>query len=803
MVINTIEKYLNQIEPKVNFMARQGICKNYSNCYLADRKELQSFDTSNGICQNEECGSKLTEITPIFPWKQIGILILLILILSGILWYFIPLNNESDDITKPEPPQAVIAPIEQFRTKITEIQGQIDASKREIGKMSSIELINKLKNIQNSIEQLSKSIEQLPITQESKTLQTQLKKLQTQIKLIYSQAEIQGQIETIDTKIEAIKTKIDKISWVELINKLKNVQNSIEQVSKSIEQLPITQESKTLQTQFKKSQTKIKLIYTQLINNINPKINTIKNQIGTSSIRSLSIDLKSVQTQIKAIQNIIKQGAYKVHYQQIETQQTQIEQIYAQLLEIIKKQLENISVQTDTTTLIVMASKLDEIQKQIWAIHKPIKLFYDTNSSPYKWVNKLQTQIETFYDQLVDKIQQQIEIIKKLPLHDSNDGVSLTIKLEDIQTQIDNVQKLLDKLADIPKVTKLQKQIEKQQIWIGMTYRKLIDYIQTEIYQDIPACADKNSQRSKLEAFQTLIVEIQKRIGKSIKTPNMATLKTRLELQQRKVIKSLTQIASCPDVDKVPKCLSSVSANMRNKLPMSWVPPMQDRSIPPYLQDWIKGITKITEKEFFIMRREVKISEFQDYVDTLSPEDKQKLENFWRQDDFGEELPIENPVASVPWWAAKGYADWLSKKTNCPLTLPTYHQWVAASISYANPEVAVIRDRQQFFGLQPRQRIDKNQPSDDKSETSDNLFESLLFEEESTETSNDAVWDLLGNLREWSIDNKCPDKNYHYILGEDYNTWLKNISGKPICETGMSDMIGFRLVLSLKKSIKR
>jgi formylglycine-generating enzyme required for sulfatase activity len=120
------------------------------------------------------------------------------------------------------------------------------------------------------------------------------------------------------------------------------------------------------------------------------------------------------------------------------------------------------------------------------------------------------------------------------------------------------------------------------------------------------------------------------------------------------------------------------------------------------------------------------------------------------------------------------------------LTLPTYNQWVAAAISYANPEKAVIRDKQQFLGLKPQQRSEK--------QASGNLLPFLY-----PEKTSDGVLDLLGNLREWSIDSSCPDESYHYILGGDYNTWQDNIGGEPICEMGLSDMVGFRLILRENK----
>ncbi len=208
----------------------------------------------------------------------------------------------------------------------------------------------------------------------------------------------------------------------------------------------------------------------------------------------------------------------------------------------------------------------------------------------------------------------------------------------------------------------------------------------------------------------------------------------------------------------MPKCLLSSSSEMRKRLPMAQVPKMQREKIPGYLHAWMKAIANSTidESPFFIMRREVTVGEFQSYVDTLNSTDKEKLGETWLQEDK------DYPVASVPWWAAQGYADWLSKNTDCSFTLPTYNQWVAAAIHYADPKKAVIRDT-----FERKHRVHDEKPNE--------------------------VVDLLGNLREWSIDN-CR-KGGHYLLGEDYKTWQVNIAGKPFCERSTLDTVGFRVVL--------
>ncbi len=109
---------------------------------------------------------------------------------------------------------------------------------------------------------------------------------------------------------------------------------------------------------------------------------------------------------------------------------------------------------------------------------------------------------------------------------------------------------------------------------------------------------------------------------------------------------------------------------------MFCVPAMQKRKVPKHLHVWMKGMlnSEINQSSFFIMRREVKVGEFQDYVDSLTETDREKLGTEWRQEEQWyspnakpRRLSDENPVASIPWWAANGYAQWLAEKTGCPL----------------------------------------------------------------------------------------------------------------------------------------
>jgi len=242
-----------------------------------------------------------------------------------------------------------------------------------------------------------------------------------------------------------------------------------------------------------------------------------------------------------------------------------------------------------------------------------------------------------------------------------------------------------------------------------------------------------------------------------------------------KSLLSVIHVEKTPRLTR-PNCLLDQSPTQdqivqaQQMLPMTYVPALTKYPIPRDIHPWIKTVDQITQEAFFIMRREVTISEFKRYVESLTEIEKTQLGYDWQQDRNGVPLPDDYPVSSVSWTAAQSYANWLTQLTGCYLALPTYNQWISAVVQYAQPDQAITRQQARSQFLHPIQRAQLP----------------------------DNVVDLLGNLREWSADTgsdkqTCPN-NGHYILGEDYKTWLQYISGQPTCETMALDTIGFRLV---------
>jgi len=330
----------------------------------------------------------------------------------------------------------------------------------------------------------------------------------------------------------------------------------------------------------------------------------------------------------------------------------------------------------------------------------------------------------------------------------------LSAKLKSVQKQIKDIQTQINLCPEKTQIADLHQRIED-------IYTQLVDNIDKQLE------SIKNPE--KLETLSKQVELLQETIGGTIGGTVISALEKRLNLLQTK-IKQLRAVLACQNRN-IPKCLSSASSQLQNKLPMFCVPPAG--KIPQHLQVWMKELpnSEINNSAFFIMRREVKIGEFQEYVDSLKQTERDKLGTAWREiidwdspNLQSKSLPDENPVASIPWWAANGYAEWLAEKTGCTLALPKYNQLVDAAISYANPKDVIIKDT--HSGVGPKQRI--------------------------TYPSETIVLDLLGNLREWARD-KC--NGGHYLFGADYKTSYANIVGDKLCEAYTLDTIGFRLVL--------
>lgn len=252
------------------------------------------------------------------------------------------------------------------------------------------------------------------------------------------------------------------------------------------------------------------------------------------------------------------------------------------------------------------------------------------------------------------------------------------------------------------------------------------------------------------------------KIGKTAESTNSPQFITASNTNTLELVKD----SACL-LDQAP--MDNQSAKIHQMLPMTEVAALKDYPIPRDIHPWIKTLDKITAPGFSIMRREVTVGEFKNYVTTLPEPEKMQLGYDWQQDRNGVPLPDNYPVGSVPWEYARDYATWLSKQSGCALVLPTYQQWVAAVVQHANVEQAVTRQHQQAHFLRPTQRPQ----------------------------TPETVVDLLGNLREWSQEggqNVCPQNQGHYLLGEDFKTWLQYINGEPYCETMALDTVGFRLV---------
>ncbi|MDM8548311.1 SUMF1/EgtB/PvdO family nonheme iron enzyme [Candidatus Venteria ishoeyi] len=224
------------------------------------------------------------------------------------------------------------------------------------------------------------------------------------------------------------------------------------------------------------------------------------------------------------------------------------------------------------------------------------------------------------------------------------------------------------------------------------------------------------------------------------------------------------QIQQC---QHTPKCLASVPKNIHGVLPMYHIPVFDKKPVPQSVSYWMpkmKGKIINNNKNFFIMRREVTVQEFQQYVETLTKikQEQQFIPTGWKQQ-------ADYPVSHISWEAAQGYANWLSEKTgnNCIIKLPSEKQWrsALAYIGLKNVEFRKINDW--------------NEPV--------KLKKSLTPK---------AVVHLFDNLTEWSSDSCL---NGYNVLGQNYQVReraLANGHSSVTCSNAKeSPILGFRLVI--------
>jgi hypothetical protein len=228
----------------------------------------------------------------------------------------------------------------------------------------------------------------------------------------------------------------------------------------------------------------------------------------------------------------------------------------------------------------------------------------------------------------------------------------------------------------------------------------------------------------------------------------------------------------------------SLDSHTTGSLPFLEIPSFQDMEIPHILKSWMKYKdyeSKISNpRPFLIMSREVTVGEFRRYVESLDNEQRYKLGDAWYRKQVDHQNTIsfsdEKPVASVPWWAANGYAEWFSKQNHCVANLPTVAQWKASVVfSGAKSKDAIVREN-------------------DPNESSSNEPYPGIFQRDANPKN---IEDLLGNLREWSADEYKKSVRVHFVLGEDYQTFRRNIAGepRPYSDNTSLEVIGFRLVV--------
>ncbi len=181
----------------------------------------------------------------------------------------------------------------------------------------------------------------------------------------------------------------------------------------------------------------------------------------------------------------------------------------------------------------------------------------------------------------------------------------------------------------------------------------------------------------------------------------------------------------------------------------------------PYLKRFFRAMGSnpvVIDRDFSFQIGEVTVGEFKQYVNTLDDPARERIGFLWKQDIVDAPYSNIRPVDYVSRRDAIGYAQWLSKKYDVDMRLPTYAQWVAAVVSYAETNPVLSSNNNS-----PMEQI-RNKPDH-----------------------------LIGNLREWSSE-ACGNSRFH-LLGEDYMSGKESLGELPcVKDTSKLKGVGFRLI---------
>lgn len=201
-------------------------------------------------------------------------------------------------------------------------------------------------------------------------------------------------------------------------------------------------------------------------------------------------------------------------------------------------------------------------------------------------------------------------------------------------------------------------------------------------------------------------------------------------------------------------------------IPMSAVQPGTYR-IPMKLNRWTvkAGYSISVRVPFWIMNREVSVGDVRRYLASIPKKERQMQLADWRNHDEVLSDSADTPASGVPRSFAISYAETLSSRTSCSYRLPEYDEWLAAVVVYGDENPA-LGSKDLPARSRPLPREEKPMPG--------------------------KVYDLLGNLREWSSSG-CVTGNL--VLGEDYLTRFGNVDGDVRCSDATYYTNGFRVIL--------
>ncbi|OQW92567.1 MAG: hypothetical protein BWK78_01315 [Thiotrichaceae bacterium IS1] len=350
-----------------------------------------------------------------------------------------------------------------------------------------------------------------------------------------------------------------------------------------------------------------------------------------------------------------------------------------------------------------------------------------------------------------------------------------------VREYTDEIKKLVEEMASLKQVITSLKGDNTQNTKDTETIKKMLMELQTDFdkrWEALPLMINsvntsQNNNDPTAELLKLYLLQLMQE-NMELKRLIDGIVRETQNTEIQKMLEELSLKIGRRSTYEIPEPKKEVNILIcSHQVPLSLID-VKNQQIPVDYKYWVRGAgnTFVTERPFFIMSKEITVAEFECFFQGLPKERQEEIGKNWIQDNK------DAPVTSISWKTAHEYANWLSQKTGDSWSLPTYNQWLAA-VMHSKPDIKqeIVRENA------PQEAGGMPMPITRTGELNN-------------------ITDLLGNVREWSLDT-C-EENGHYVLGADYMVMRDkhlNDVRKPLCYTSDSITIGFRLIMSKNEEI--